>query len=75
MPTLSLAEHSAKLMDVQSVAEMCGCSVRHVYRLSGAGWMLRLVKLVALVRWSKLAIEKWITDGCPQCRKAKGGTK
>ena len=72
MPTLTSAEPSAQLLDVQSVAEVCGCSTRHVYRLSDAGRMPRPVKLGALVRWSKSAIEKWIADGCPSCRKRGG---
>ncbi len=68
MPTLT----SAQLLDVQSVAEVCVCSTRHVYRLSDAGRMPRPVKLGALVRWSKSAIEKWIADGCPNCRQGGG---
>ena len=39
------AETSAKLLDVQAVAEMLGCSPRHVYRLSDAGRMPAPLKL------------------------------
>lgn len=60
------AEPSARLLDVQAVADMLGCSMRHVYRLSDAGRMPGPVKLGALVRWNRAAIEKWITDGCPR---------
>jgi len=60
---------TAQLLDVQAVAALLGCSTRHVYRLSDAGRMPRPVKLGALVRWSKSAIEEWIADGCPSCRK------
>jgi len=66
------AESSAKLLDVQAVAEMLGCSTRHIYRLSDAGRMPAPVKLGALVRWSKSAIEEWVAAGCPACRKAGG---
>jgi excisionase family DNA binding protein len=59
----------AKLLDVQAVAELLGCSARHVYRLSDVDRMPRPVKLGTLVRWSKVAIESWIADGCPSCRK------
>jgi excisionase family DNA binding protein len=61
-----------QLLDVLAVAEMLGCSPRHVYRLSDAGKMPAPVKLGALVRWSAVAIREWIDAGCPNCRKAKG---
>lgn len=63
------AESPAKLLDVQAVAELCGCSTRHVYRLSDAGKMPRPLKLGSLVRWSRAAIEEWIDAGCPSCRQ------
>lgn len=63
------AEYPAKLLDVQAVAELLGCSARHVYRLSDAGKMPAPLKLGSLVRWSKTAIESWISDGCPAVRK------
>lgn len=66
---LSSVDASTKLLDVQAVAEMLGCSPRTVYRLSDAGRMPAPVKLGSLVRWSKTAIEQWIAAGCPSCRK------
>jgi predicted DNA-binding transcriptional regulator AlpA len=27
----------------------------------------------ALIRWPRSVIEAWIAEGCPNCRKAKGG--
>lgn len=66
---LSPADASAKLLDVRAVAEMLGCSQRHVYRLSDAGRMPPPVKLGALVRWSARAIQEWIAAECPSCRK------
>lgn len=71
--TLSPADASARLLDVQAVAEMLGCSQRHVYRLSDSARMPLPVKLGALVRWSAAAIREWIDQGCPSCRTAKGG--
>ena len=62
-------EPPAKLIDVKAVAELLGCSLRHVYRLSDAGRMPGPVKLGALVRWSAVAIRDWIEHGCPTCRK------
>ena len=63
------AESTAKLLDVEAVADMLGCSTRHVYRLSDAGRMPRHLKLGSLARWSQESIEEWIRNGCPSCRK------
>ena len=58
------------MLDVQAVANLLGCSARHIYRMADMGRMPRPVKLGALVRWSRTTLEQWITDGCPSCRKA-----
>ena len=68
---LTPAEPSAKLLDVQAVAEMLGCSTRHIYRLSDSGRMPKSVKLGSLVRWSAAAIREWIDQGCPSQRSRK----
>jgi prophage regulatory protein len=73
MPTETIvAEHSeqAALLNVHAVAAMLACSWRHVYRLSDAGRMPPPVKLGGLVRWSRRAVEEWLTKGCPHVRKA-----
>ena len=57
------------LLDVQQVAELLNCSARHVYRLTDAGRLPRPVRLGSLVRWSRSAIEQWISKGCPPLRK------
>jgi excisionase family DNA binding protein len=76
MPTvLTPADASAKLLDVQAVAELLGCSQRHVYRLSDAGKMPAPVKLGSLVRWSATAIREWIDQGCPSVRSVKGASR
>lgn len=69
MTVVSSTDHSVSLLDVQAVAEMLGCSPRHVYRLSDAGRMPAPVKLGSLVRWSASAIGDWIDQGCPSYRK------
>jgi len=69
--TLSPAAVSPQLLDVQAVAELLGCSQRHVYRLSDAGKMPAPVRLGSLVRWSASAIREWIDQGCPPCRQAR----
>ncbi|MEN6406359.1 MAG: helix-turn-helix domain-containing protein [Thermoguttaceae bacterium] len=71
--TLTPADASAKLLDVQAVATMLDCSPRHVYRLSDAGRMPAPVKLGSLVRWSTVAIREWINGGCKPVRIVKGG--
>ena len=62
------AESPAKLLDVRMVASMLGCAPRTVYRLSDAGRMPRPLKLGALCRWSRAAIEEWIAAGCSPVR-------
>jgi excisionase family DNA binding protein len=68
----SPADVSATLLDVRAVANMLGCSPRHVYRLSDAGRMPSPVKLGSLVRWSATSIRDWIDQGCPAVRNMKG---
>ena len=67
---LTPADTSAKLLDVQAVAALLGCSPRTVYRLSDAGKMPSPVKLGALIRWNRAAVEEWIDAGCPSMRRA-----
>ena len=55
----------ASLLDVKTVAALLSCSARHVYRLADAGRMPPPVKLGALVRWPRRAVEQWLADGCP----------
>jgi excisionase family DNA binding protein len=61
---------AAQLLDVRAVAALLGCSPRHVYRLADAGQMPAPVRLGALVRWRRQAIEDWIAAGCKPCRTA-----
>ena len=70
---LSPAAPAAQLLDVQAVAEILGCSPRHVYRLSDAGRMPAPVKLGSLVRWPAAAIQDWVVSGCKPVRQVKGG--
>jgi excisionase family DNA binding protein len=73
--TVSPPAPAAQLLDVQAVAEMLGCSQRHVYRLSDAGKMPAPLKLGALVRWSAATIRDWIDQGCPAVRQVKGASR
>jgi len=53
----------AAMLSVKQVAKILNCSTRHVYRMSNAARMPRLVKLGSLVRWPKKAIEVWVANG------------
>ena len=57
------------LLDVGTVAALCGCSCRHIYRMSDSGRAPRPLKIGFLVRWRKEDIRRWIEDGCPSMRK------
>ena len=71
MPETSVATtpiDEVRLLDVNAVARFLSCSARHVYRLADSGRMPRPQKLGALVRWDRIELEKWLADGCPECR-------
>jgi predicted DNA-binding transcriptional regulator AlpA len=57
------------LLDVGTVAAVCDCSPRHIYRLSDSDRMPRPIRLGSLVRWRKDDIKAWIDAGCPSTRK------
>lgn len=62
----------AELLDVRNIAALLGgCSTRHVYRLSDAGFMPRPVRLGNLVRWRRAEVLAWIADGCPRLEHSK----
>jgi excisionase family DNA binding protein len=56
------------MLTVHDVARMLNCSTRTVYRLVDSGRMPKPVKLNALVRWPREAVEGWIRQGCPQAQ-------
>jgi excisionase family DNA binding protein len=64
---------AAALLDVRAVAALLDCSPRHVYRLADAGRMPAPVRIGALVRWVRPAIEDWIAAGCKPVRPAGRG--
>ena len=64
----------AKLLDVDAVASLLGCSPRHVHRLVASGRMPQPMKLGALARWSRPVVQSWIDGGClPSCDVTTGG--
>jgi prophage regulatory protein len=60
------------MLDVHDFASMLGVSTRHVRRLVDAGKCPQPVRLGGCVRWPRPAVEAWVTDGCPNCRKRPG---
>ena len=66
-PTQTL--QSQILLNVQQVAELLNCSVRHVYRMSDAGRMPQPVRVGGLVRWNRAALYIWVADGCQPVRR------
>jgi excisionase family DNA binding protein len=64
-----------ELLGVDAFANLLGVSVRHVRRLADAGKCPPPVKLGKSVRWSRRAVEAWVADGCPSCRRRQGGAR
>ncbi|MCC7291464.1 MAG: helix-turn-helix domain-containing protein [Phycisphaerales bacterium] len=58
-------DQGAALFTVQQVADLLGCSTRHVRRLADRAAMPAPVRLGSLVRWRGDQIEQWIMAGCP----------
>lgn len=59
----------SELLDVQQLAQLLHCSPRHCYRLADRGALPRPVRLGALIRWPRAAIDSWITAGCPAVQR------
>ncbi len=53
------------MLDTQLVADLLGCSPRHVTRLRDAGRLPPAVRLGRLCRWPRSVIERWVAAGCP----------
>jgi len=56
-------------LTVHDVAAMLKCATRTVYRLADTGRMPPPCRLGKLVRWKTEAINSWIEQGCPSCRR------
>ena len=63
------ASQPSLLVNVHDVAALLKCSPRHVWRLVEAGKIPRPYKVGALCRWDRAAIQQWVRDGCPSCRR------
>ena len=69
------SDASATLLNVQAVAAMLDCSVRHVYRMSDSCRLPAPVRIGTLIRWRRDVLIAWLDAGCPPCRskRQKGG--
>jgi excisionase family DNA binding protein len=56
---------ASHVLDVHELAKLLKCSERHIYRQVNAGVIPAPAKIGTLNRWSRVIIEKWISDGCP----------
>jgi len=65
----------AALLDVEQVRGVLNCSARHVLRMADRGLMPPPVRLGALVRWQRGAVESWIANGCPAVRRTKEASR
>ena len=63
-----------ELIDGEEVADVLRCSKRHVLRLAQRGQMPPPVRLGALLRWSRGALDDWIAAGCPAVRQHDSDT-
>jgi len=70
-----VAADSPTLLDVRRVANLLGCSTRHVWTLRDAGKMPAPVKLGALIRWRRADLDQWIDAGLPDCRQVGGSRR
>lgn len=66
------SDPACELLDVRAVAELLGCSTRHLYRLADAGLMPGPLRLGNLVRWRRRRILAWLEEGCPAEATRKG---
>jgi excisionase family DNA binding protein len=62
-----------ELLDDATVGSLLNCSPRHVRRMADAGRLPPAVKVGKLTRWSRLAIDSWIAEGCRPVRIVRAG--
>lgn len=53
------------LITAEEFAELMQISVRTLWRLRSAHRIPEPVRIGGTVRWSKIVILKWISEGCP----------
>ncbi len=61
----STATFTNRLIDIHEVAELIGCTDRHVRNMVKAGQIPAFRKIGGLTRWSLSEIHEWLNAGCP----------
>lgn len=61
-----------QLLTASELAARLRCSLRHIRRLVDGGRMPAPVRIGRLLRWDRIAIERWLAAGCP-AHRAGGG--
>lgn len=69
-PPSAATSDGPRLLDVEAVASLIGCSARNVYRLVNEGKAPRPVKVGHLSRWPSCSVSEWIEAGCPEVTSA-----
>ena len=54
------------LIDVHTTADLCGTSVRSVYRWVEKGVLPKPVRVNGNSRWRRTTINEWVALGCPR---------
>ena len=54
------------LLNAHQVADIIGCTTRHIYNLVNQKKMPPSVKIGRMARWPEAQIHSWIAQGCPE---------
>jgi predicted DNA-binding transcriptional regulator AlpA len=65
------------LLNVEDVARLCSCSIRHIEKRRKEGSLPATVPLGGkrLIRWRREDIVRWIAEGCPATQNAGGAAE
>ncbi|MCH8146777.1 MAG: helix-turn-helix domain-containing protein [Planctomycetes bacterium] len=63
------------LLNVTEVADMLGCSVRHIWSLNRRKILPEPIRLGRCVRWSRASLLSWLELGCPVRTESGRGSR
>ena len=63
--TATTVDAAPLAVDAKRVADLLGCSKRHIRRMNAAGKLPAPKRIGGCVRWSVSEIEAWLEAGCP----------
>ena len=58
-------QNESQLINVRTVAEMLGISLRQVWRLNATGRLPKPIRLGGSVKWRRSEILAWLGQNCP----------